>query len=253
MTKRKPNTKRKAVDAMSASVKNIREQRFLERQLDEIEKLWYQQLKNMTRDRLEAMFELTKLEYDKKNAHYFDQNIEGSVLKNFSEKTRIDLIKTKDDGKSMDKFGFKTNEWLLKSVRLPEVEKPIEIMKENGIQQSIPMLDKPKLYRSNSVSLHKASSEDNVFVPAETMIVRKPSRESPFLSLPNINKLDLTMRTRRSESENRVGTLDAIPDILEEPPEPPQTAQSRSRAGVKKGRRLPSLQLRLTSRGHTVL
>ncbi|XP_060071638.1 uncharacterized protein LOC132551505 [Ylistrum balloti] len=172
-------------DAVAASIKNIREQKGLERQLTQIEKHWHLELKHLTREKLEVTYELTRLEEEKQNLEYLNEEVEGDSLKTYTDNIRDKNGQQKEEDKQIDRFNYQNSELNKVQLRLPDVHKPLHILKENGLHQSMPVAKKPKLYRSNSILRHH--SENNVSFPTETKIIRTESKENvKNISLPDI-------------------------------------------------------------------
>ncbi|XP_033740590.1 uncharacterized protein LOC117327636 [Pecten maximus] len=184
VTVKKPRPKN---DSVAASIKNIREQKGLERQLTHIEKLWHLELKNLTREKLEVTYELTRLEEEKQHLDYLNEEVEGNNLKTYTDTIRDKNGQQKEEDKQIDKFNYQNSELNKVQLRLPDVHKPVDILKENGLHQSMPVAKKPKLYRSNSILRHQIHAENNVSFPTESTITRTESKEN----VKNINLPDI--------------------------------------------------------------
>lgn len=238
---------------MNASLKNVREQRLLDRELRHIDALWHHQLRNLTKQRLEITREYTQLQEDKKNVEYLKDSIlphetddkrRIERLKEYAEFIRSEKTKGKKEHKNMTMFDFNVVNYEKKRVKLEEVEKPKELLREIGLSQSFPPIpDKPKLARSNSVieGLIKAKSTSETNLNRD-VIQREVSRAKPLcLSLPDI-KSD-TARTRRFRG--RDACLTAIPNISELP--------EIMEAVTLKKKRYVHTSMSMNNRRHTVI
>ena len=227
------SNKLKSGNQVIASLKNVREQRLLEKRMKEIENLWSIELKSLTHERLDVTREYTKLEDDKRNAEYLDE--QSNQHKKAEEKRRIESVKEYSeymhDSKAqkkrhkylMEKYDFKAHEREKKlQVHVHEVEKPLAIMKENGLVQSLPPIpDKPRLARSNSIVGElikaKSSSESNIPSVDFGLYLQRNSKppKAGYLSLPDIREERLGGSVRKRDI-----SLTAIPDIDELPEMP---------------------------------
>ncbi|KAK3098285.1 hypothetical protein FSP39_017957 [Pinctada imbricata] len=213
-----------------ASLKNVRAQRLLDRELKHIENLWNVELKHITLEKLEATREYTKLEDDRRNAEYL---MEHTLQNKKDDKRRIESIKEysklslekrkqkKEHKYIMEKYDFKAHENDKMHVQLEEVDKPVYIMKENGLVRSFPPIPpKPRLTRSNStvgdLIKAKSSTEDNVPSSDFGLFIQRETKTKPkHLTLPDIREYDSNGKIRKRDI-----SFTAIPDIDEMPEMP---------------------------------
>lgn len=75
--------KQKQYDPTEAFIQNERQQKLLDLELERIDKLWYQQMKLLSRDRLETTSELIRLEDEKSQLEYFDDSMDIHDMKDY--------------------------------------------------------------------------------------------------------------------------------------------------------------------------
>ncbi|OWF48155.1 uncharacterized protein LOC110453435 [Mizuhopecten yessoensis] len=235
-------------DAVAASIKNIREQKGLERQLTHIERLWHVELKHLTREKLEATHELTRLEEEKQNLEYLNDDVEGDSLKTYTDSIRDKTGQQRQEDKHIVKFSYQNSELNKVQLRLPDVHKPLDILKENGLHQSMPVAKKPKLYRSNSILRHHV--ENSVSFPPG--ITRTESKEDvKNINLPDIMCSDQSktkfVRLIEKDVERFNSQSNTHPTV-----ETPSTPYSKRVYRRKKKVTFPPLSA-MCERRHTVL
>jgi len=207
---------------VTASLKNVREQRLLDKELKHIDDLWHLELKAFTREKLEITREYTKLEDDRKNVEYLkdkfgdttaaaavtaaaittddedDDNIDDedkrriNKLKEYAENFRSLKKQQERENRNIEKFDFKLHERDKVKIKLQDIEKPTTILKEIGLSQSFPTIpNKPRLSRSNSTigELIKAKSVSETNLASDFNIIQRDNKvKQQYLSLPDIRK-----------------------------------------------------------------
>ena len=78
-------TKQKQYDPTEAFLLNEKQQRLLVLQLEKIDKLWYNRLKHLTTNRLEATTDLVRLEDEKEQLEYYDKRMEVHKMKEYND------------------------------------------------------------------------------------------------------------------------------------------------------------------------
>lgn len=241
---------------MNASLKNVREQRLLDRELRHIDSLWHHELRTLTKQRLEITREYTQLQEDKKNVEYLkdqilphetDEKKRIERLREYAEFTRSEKDKGKKEHTNLTKYDFKVANYEKKRIRLEEVEKPMELLREIGLSQSFPPIpEKPKLARSNSVieGLIKAKSTSETNLNKD-IIQRDVIKSKPlYLSLPDIK--NASARSKRFRGcRRRDACLTAIPNISELP--------ELMEAVTLKKKRYIHTSMSMNERRHTVI
>lgn len=245
---------------MNASLKNVREQRLLDRELRHIDSKWHHELRTLTKQRLEVTREYTQLQEDKKNVEYLKDQIlphetddkkRVERLKEYADFIRSEKSKGKKEHKNITKYDFNTVNFEKKRVKLDEVEKPMDLLREIGLSQSFPPIpEKPRLARSNSVVegliKAKSTSETNLNRAAEFGIIQRDVNRAKSLtfSLPDIKQE--TQRPRRFRGlRGRDACLTAIPNISELP--------ELMEAVTLKKRRFVHTSMSMNGRRHTVI
>lgn len=77
--------KQKQYDPSEAFLQNERQQKLLGIQLEKIDKQWYNKLRILSRDRLQTTSELIRLEDEKSQLEYFDENMEIHRMKEYTD------------------------------------------------------------------------------------------------------------------------------------------------------------------------
>ena len=94
-------------DPAAAFIKNARQQKLLDLRLDEIEKLWFAELKSLAKDRLDVTKELTQLEEEKRQLKYYDKKMLVSDLKRYTDGV-IEQFRKVNRENTRDNFDFDT-------------------------------------------------------------------------------------------------------------------------------------------------
>jgi hypothetical protein len=97
--------KQKQYDPTDAFIQNERHQKLLDLQLEKIDKLWYNQLRIMSRGRLETTSELIRLEDEKNQLEYFDENMDVHQMKDYIDSCLTHMKSIKRE-LSHDNFNF---------------------------------------------------------------------------------------------------------------------------------------------------
>ena len=112
--------KQQEYDPTEAFVQNARQQKMLELKLEEIDKLWYMELKNLAKERLDTTNELKRLEDTKRSLQYYDSKITVSDLKRYTDGV-VEQFRRLNRENTKDNFNFETSAMKIKrlSVSLP--------------------------------------------------------------------------------------------------------------------------------------
>lgn len=118
--------KQKQYDPTEAFLQNERQQKVLDLQLQKIDKLWYNQLRVLSRNRLEATSELVRLEDEKSQLQYYDENINVHKLKEYTDDCILNMKQLKRE-LTHDNFNFENTGAIhmkrtLHAMNLPKVE-----------------------------------------------------------------------------------------------------------------------------------
>ena len=95
-------------DPAAAFIKNARQQKLLDLRLDDIEKLWFAQLKHLAKDRLDVTKELTQLEEEKRQLQHYDKTMLVSDLKKYTDGV-IEQFRKVNRENTRDNFNFNTS------------------------------------------------------------------------------------------------------------------------------------------------
>lgn len=120
--------KQQQYDPTAAFIQNNRQQKLLELRLEEIDKLWFSQLKGLAKERLDVTSELTKLEEMKRSLQHYDKTMLVSDLKKYTDRI-VEQFKKMNRANTRDNFNFDTS-----------------AIKEKRLSVSLPRLDQVGLH-----------------------------------------------------------------------------------------------------------
>jgi len=187
-TENKTNrTKNKMVQA---SLKNVQKQRELALELQEIDRQMEIELKILTREKLDVLKDMVRLEEEKRTVDYLNDDINGKSLKQYNQKRRNKDEVSRDEKQNKERYDFKLNANKI-YVKLPPLEIP-ELLKENKPPVPPP---KPRLYRSNSLIRQRSASVNSIVNPNQfSSSLRESKTTTHYMSLPDIHRFDKTNR-----------------------------------------------------------
>jgi hypothetical protein len=230
--------KQKQYDPTEAFLQNERQQKVLDVQLQKIDKLWYNQLRVLSRNRLETTSELVRLEDEKSQLQYFDETIDVHKLKDYTDECILNM-KQLNRELTHDNFNFENTgaihtKRILHAMNLPKLEgnciisqsyryskksKKPEQKKTRKRRKS--NLFKSKIFSVSDSNLDKVSkykqenNESDVFHPeSETKLEINDTQKTVF---PNISsKLKVTKTNEQHRYlKQKMATALVLPTVKE--------------------------------------
>ena len=225
--------KHQEYDPTEAFVQNARQQKLLELKLDDIDKLWYAQLKHLARERLDATNELKILEETKKDLQHYDKNMLVSDLKKYTDGV-INQFRQIERENSRDNFNFETRAMQVKrlSVSLPSLnqlgiaplpvrtslkKKKIKTQRRRHKTSTSSKLKSTRLKSISDSNLHKSSKfEESKLAPSSADA--KSDRQKALGSLfPPIShqKLSSAKSDDHRYLKHKMATSLELPPVVE--------------------------------------
>ncbi|KAH3734564.1 uncharacterized protein LOC127851599 [Dreissena polymorpha] len=118
--------KNRKYDPTVAFLLNERQQKLLALRLEELDRLWCNSLRHLSRDRLDATEDLTRLEEEIQNLSYYDKNMDGNRMKEYNDKCILAMKSLKRE-LSHDNFNFDSS---------------VQIQKKKSSKFSLPKITK---------------------------------------------------------------------------------------------------------------
>ena len=233
--------KQQQYDPTEAFIQNARQQKLLELELQEIDKLWFLELKRIAKDRLDVTSELTKLEEMKRGVDYYDKTMHPRDLKKHTAKVKEQFRHMYREN-TKDNFNFETSAMKEKrlSVSLPSLNdiglpfvgrrpsvKPTKKKNKGKHRKQSTSTTSSRLIKSTRL---KSISDSNLNTSSDFKEIQSKTRVSPCSAhvkrsteeqcasvLPRIGNMKVTSATADEHRylKQRMATTLELPPVLE--------------------------------------
>ncbi|XP_053396953.1 uncharacterized protein LOC128556317 [Mercenaria mercenaria] len=237
--------KQKQYDPTDAFIQNERHQKVLDLKLQKIDKLWYNQLRLLSRDRLQITSDLLRLEDEKGQLEYYDENMEVHKLKEYTDGCMLHMKQLKRE-LTHDNFNFETTGAIhmkrtIQSMNLPRLDGGCIVTqshKHNKKQKKPEKSHLRKRRKSNlmkskifsisdsnldKVSKYKQENNESDVSKSELTRVTEPklgTEATQKTTFPNISSKLKVSRTNEQHRylKERMATALVLPTVTEVPP-----------------------------------